>query len=1100
MKELTAIKLINWHYFTNETIKIKGSALFTGDNGSGKSTILDALQYVLVADLRHVKFNISAHDETKRDILGYLRCKTGSDSENGQKYRRSGDITSYIVLEFLDTNRDKKFLLGAVIDSYGDNLNWKSNFFKIEDCELDDAMFFNDRRPRNIKDFKIHVQGLKSQIYSSSERYRADLQVKLGSLGERFFSLFVKAISFKPITDIRSFVYAYVLDEKSVNIEVMKENFRRYKEFSELVAQTNEKIARLDEIRSRFKELQTERERALIQDYLIKAASLEKASNEMDETVNSLDMLEGKLEGLKDLIESLRVRDETLEREYNSYRDILASNTAFQLMERLNAEIEIMKKEKAELQSEMQVLLVTVSKEVKALEQFMKLAAAAAGIPPEAVDTAGKLLESLAGLVKGKYTEEALIEGLDSALSSFGSLSGELGHKIWEQKGMLNELVKEEQLLNEELRGLKERKFTYDPKITELRLLIREKLKERTGHDVNPAILCELLDIKNEKWQDAVEGFLNTQRFDLIVEPQYFDASLSIYERHKKERKISGVGLVNTGKVMEFQDKQFPNSLAEEVISPNRYAKAYVNQLMGNVTKCENEQQLKNHKRSVTPTCMTYMNNTARQINFKVYETPYIGERAFAKQIEKKEHRVSEIVAQKGMLTSDIKSLEDILDCIKAKDGPYAIIKDKLRVLDRVDRLEYDIKTKEKELQGVDTSDIDEINKKLSVISFERKRNAEELSNATKESGVVEEKITSTAHRLEALKLEKEAACSDLEAFEGEYSQVVGKGHERYEKERRDRTPLEIISVFTTARKGLETAIQKKQSEVFARKNEYNARYHFWARAELDDIDDYEQEYVKLVESELPEYEGKIETSKKEAEEEFKEHFIYKLKENITNAKNEFDILNDALKDIQFGSDRYRFTISPEPSHKKFYDMIMDEELFEGYSLFDTVFREKHREAMDELFDRIINQPDDMIMRSISEYTDYRTFLDYDIRITHSNGETSTFSKVCREKSGGETQTPYYVAIVASFCQLYRIKSNKESVRLIMFDEAFNRMDSDRIENMLKFTNGLGMQVIIAAPTDKCEYITPLVPTTMLVIRDGHYSWIEDYKRMKAAN
>ena len=46
MKTLTRVRLINWHYFTDETIDIKGSALFTGDNASGKSTILDAIQMV----------------------------------------------------------------------------------------------------------------------------------------------------------------------------------------------------------------------------------------------------------------------------------------------------------------------------------------------------------------------------------------------------------------------------------------------------------------------------------------------------------------------------------------------------------------------------------------------------------------------------------------------------------------------------------------------------------------------------------------------------------------------------------------------------------------------------------------------------------------------------------------------------------------------------------------------------------------------------------------------------------------------------------------------------------------------------------------------
>ena len=40
-KILKKIKLINWHYFENVELEVEDSALFFGDNGSGKSTVLD---------------------------------------------------------------------------------------------------------------------------------------------------------------------------------------------------------------------------------------------------------------------------------------------------------------------------------------------------------------------------------------------------------------------------------------------------------------------------------------------------------------------------------------------------------------------------------------------------------------------------------------------------------------------------------------------------------------------------------------------------------------------------------------------------------------------------------------------------------------------------------------------------------------------------------------------------------------------------------------------------------------------------------------------------------------------------------------------------
>ena len=44
MIRLEAVRLVNWYHFADETLRLGGSCLFLGDNGSGKSTILDALQ------------------------------------------------------------------------------------------------------------------------------------------------------------------------------------------------------------------------------------------------------------------------------------------------------------------------------------------------------------------------------------------------------------------------------------------------------------------------------------------------------------------------------------------------------------------------------------------------------------------------------------------------------------------------------------------------------------------------------------------------------------------------------------------------------------------------------------------------------------------------------------------------------------------------------------------------------------------------------------------------------------------------------------------------------------------------------------------------
>ena len=74
MKKLCRIRLINWHYFVNETISVNGSCLITGENTAGKSTILDAIQLVRTTNQR--KFNTAANEKSNRNLKGYVRCKT----------------------------------------------------------------------------------------------------------------------------------------------------------------------------------------------------------------------------------------------------------------------------------------------------------------------------------------------------------------------------------------------------------------------------------------------------------------------------------------------------------------------------------------------------------------------------------------------------------------------------------------------------------------------------------------------------------------------------------------------------------------------------------------------------------------------------------------------------------------------------------------------------------------------------------------------------------------------------------------------------------------------------------------------------------------
>ena len=99
MKKLKKILLINWLYFSKEIIKVGDVNFLTGKNGAGKSTVIDALQIVLLGETNARNFNQAANEKSQRTLDGYLRADM---DENNPYSRRGKDFSSYIACEFLD--------------------------------------------------------------------------------------------------------------------------------------------------------------------------------------------------------------------------------------------------------------------------------------------------------------------------------------------------------------------------------------------------------------------------------------------------------------------------------------------------------------------------------------------------------------------------------------------------------------------------------------------------------------------------------------------------------------------------------------------------------------------------------------------------------------------------------------------------------------------------------------------------------------------------------------------------------------------------------------------------------------------------------------
>lgn len=273
MKALTRLLLVNWHYFQNTVIDFGNINFLTGKNSAGKSTIIDALQVVLMGETRSVAFNRAASKKSERTLKSYLIGSMGEDIENGNKSLRDGkDFSTYIVAEFYDDFKSAFFCLGAVFDTFADGSDINRRFFWLKNSIPANSFIENGKTmdSRRMTQFFKEKYPNKFETKDTSEGYRRIVLEKLNIHDENFISMLKKAISFEPINDIEKFITENVCDiEDDIDIVSMQENILYYKQQEDMAKRFEGKLRKLEEICRQYAEIEKLRSRRKIQQFLI---------------------------------------------------------------------------------------------------------------------------------------------------------------------------------------------------------------------------------------------------------------------------------------------------------------------------------------------------------------------------------------------------------------------------------------------------------------------------------------------------------------------------------------------------------------------------------------------------------------------------------------------------------------------------------------------------------------------------------------------------------------------------------------------------------------------------------------------------------------
>ncbi len=1125
MKSLKRLLLINWYYFWNELIEFENINFLTGKNKAGKSTIIDAMQLLLLGDTTGNYFNKAANERSARTLKGYLRGEIGDDGDAGFNYLRESRFSSYIALEFYDDVKNSRFTLGIVFDSYEDGTH-EHRFF-ILDAEIPENRFIVNRVPMSYKDLRIYItQNYKKSRYDfpdSNRSYQETLKGKLGGLKNRYFSLFKKAVPFSPVTDIEHFITEHVCDAKSpVDISLMQDNIRHYKRLEYDANMMETRISALQDIAGKHRAFDEESQRLEEQRYIIDRAQHQAALDRLaslNETIAKNDAKMVELSASQDrcaasIGESKKEKDRLM-------ADKLSSD--------INQKLEKLETQKTNLADELNNLKTTLKSTVDKLRKYgliWRESVKKIVIHPQfdagqtGLFLANKLPEDwqrLCGFANEtlSHAEEMInIDGgrigaigstkfnaIRNNIAVFKEIAGGINHTV---RNLQSGIGQKRNVITKQLEDLGKGIKPYQPKLLELKQDIAESLQHQYGKPVTVHILADLLEIGDQRWSKAIEGYLHSQKFYLIIEPQYFVDALKVYDRLKMAKCYYDLGLVDTGKIAALRPEREQGSLAEEIITDNKFARLFIDHLIGRLIKCDQVERLRDNERAITDSGMLYQGYVARQLNPDRWNTPYIGRKAIEEQIAAKQ-------AELGALNYDYEVCATRLEVLQAIPGMETMNANEVESTLQTIQSAAQIPVKEQayraviqELGALDLSWLMKIDERISALETGiRSLEAEERQLKDK---VVKLTTINEITTQKEIPVENSNIGHWQQRIAEDYAAewIREKGEPRFLKELQARdSAAAVYGNFSSQLARTQSQTQKKKEDLTAVRANYNRDYKMSYDINSADNAPYDKELIELNEIKLPEYKKRIQDAQEKASEQFRDDFLAKLKMNIDMVKTQIEELNAALKESAFGNDRYRFAVSPKPEYRCYYDMITDEMLLEGYNVYSQAFREKHHDAIDELFRQIIDIDSELnadaraeLERNIKRFTDYKTYLSFDLIVTDEKERSQRLSKTLLKKSGGETQTPFYITVLASFAQLYRIRQKGDAgntMRLIIFDEAFSKMDSERIQESIKLLRRFGLQAVLSAPPEKIGDVAPLVDRNLCVIRGEDQAWVKAF-------
>ncbi|MDR7161336.1 ATP-binding protein [Arthrobacter sp. BE255] len=254
---LHRLELLNWGTFHQgvRTFRLDGAnSLLTGDIGSGKSTVVDAITTLLLP-ANKIEYNKAAGAQKKeRSLMSYVRGyhkstrSTGGENSKPVSLRGTGALTVVLAV-FHNAVLGKSVTLAITLWAVQE-AGQPNRFYSLAETDQSIAEDFANfgQDPAKLKK-KLKAAGVA--VHDAFEPYAAAFKRQFGISGNQAMELFHRTVSMKQVENITSFVRTNMLDEDDVETRIGKliSHFDDLKKAHGAVLRAKDQISLLTPIR-----------------------------------------------------------------------------------------------------------------------------------------------------------------------------------------------------------------------------------------------------------------------------------------------------------------------------------------------------------------------------------------------------------------------------------------------------------------------------------------------------------------------------------------------------------------------------------------------------------------------------------------------------------------------------------------------------------------------------------------------------------------------------------------------------------------------------------------------------------------------------------